>query len=180
MRIILRLTNPKGGDFMSYKNKFYNPILVAVTLATIFGTGLAVAETPLEGAWVVTSVTDADGNTNDNPQPALYVFTATHYSTMIALGEESRTRYEGDNLTDGEKVGAYDTFIANSCRYEVDGNKLKTRAFVAKDPNYMGDWPENESIYEFERDGEKLTIKNITFGGFTSTLRQVEGSPNPW
>ncbi len=99
---------------------------------------------------------------------------------MIAAAEEPRTRYEGEDLTNVEKVGAYNTFIANSGRYEIDGSTLKTRAFVAKDPNYMGDWPENETIYEFERDGDKLVIKNVTFGGFTSTLRQVEGSPNPW
>ena len=134
---------------MNYKTRFYNSLLAVVTLVMMFGTGLAVAKTPLEGAWIVTSSTDGDGNTNDDPQPALYVFTTTHYSVMIALGEESRSRYEGDDLADGEKVGAYDTFIANSGRYEVDGNTLKTRAYVAKDPNYMGNWPENETIYEF-------------------------------
>ncbi len=143
--------------------------------------GVAAAETPLEGAWIVTSWTDADGNTNDDPQPALYVFTSTHYSIMIAQGEEPRTGYEGDDITDGEKVGAYDTFIANSGRYEVDGNVLKTRAYVAKDPNYMGGWPENEATYEFELDGDSLMIKSLTFAiGFTITLRQVEGTPNPW
>ncbi len=139
------------------------------------------AHSPLEGAWIVTSWTDADGNTNDDPQPALYVFTPTHYSIMIAQGEEPRAGYEGDDMADNEKVGAYDSFIANSGRYEVDGNVLKTRAYVAKDPNYMGDWPENEATYEFAQDGEALTIKSLTFAiGFTITLRQVEGTPNPW
>ena len=58
---------------------------------------------------------------------------------------------------------------------------LKTRAYVAKDTNYMGGWPENEATYEFEQDGDSLTIKSLTFAiGFTSTLRQVEGTPNPW
>ncbi len=74
--MVLRLINPEGGGFMNYKNKFFNPILVAVTLVALFGTGLAMAETPLEGAWVVTSSTDTDGNTNDDPQPAVYIFTA--------------------------------------------------------------------------------------------------------
>jgi len=139
------------------------------------------AATSLEGAWVVTSWTDADGNTNDDPQPALYIFTATHYSIMIAQGDEPRSRWEGDDMTDGEKVGAYDTFVANSGRYEVEGNQLTTHAFVAKNPNYMGDWPENDATYEFERDGDKLMIKSLTFAiGSTSTFRQVEGSPNPW
>ena len=139
------------------------------------------AATSLEGAWVVTSWTDADGNTNDDPQPALYIFTATHYSIMIAQGDEPRAGYEGDDMTDAEKLGAYDTLIANAGRYEIDGNVLKTRAYVAKDTNYMGGWPENEATYEFERDGDSLTIKSLTFAiGFTSTLRQVEGTPNPW
>ena len=139
------------------------------------------AHSPLEGAWIVTSWTDADGNTNDDPQPALYVFTPTHYSIMIAQGEAPRAGYEGDDMADSQKIGAYDSFIANSGRYEVDGNILKTRAYVAKDPNYMGDWPENEATYEFDWDGEALTIKSLTFAiGFTITLRQVEGTPNPW
>ncbi len=139
------------------------------------------AATPLEGAWLVTSSTDADGNTNDDPQPALYIFTPTHYSIMIAQGDEPRAGYEGDDMTDAEKLGAYDTLIANTGRYEIDGNVLKTRAYVAKDTNYMGGWPDNEATFEFELDGDILTIKSLTIGiGFTSTLRQVEGSPNPW
>ncbi len=143
--------------------------------------GAAAAATSLEGAWVVTSWTDADGNTNDDPQPALYIFTATHYSIMIAQGDEPRAGYEGDDMSDAEKLGAYDTLIANAGRYEIDGNVLKTRAYVAKDTNYMGGWPENEATYEFELDGDSLTIKSLTFAiGFTNTLRQVEGTPNPW
>jgi len=143
--------------------------------------GAAAAATPLEGAWLVESWTDADGNTNDHPQPALYIFTPTHYSIMIAQGDEPRAGYEGDDMSDAEKLGAYDTLIANAGRYEIDGNVLKTRAYVAKDPNYMGGWPENEATYEFELDGGILTIKSLTFAiGFSSTLRQVEGTPNPW
>ena len=45
----------------------------------------------------------------------------------------------------------------------------------------MGDWPENEITYEFAVDGDALTIKNLVFGaGTETTLRQVEGTPNPW
>jgi uncharacterized protein (TIGR02246 family) len=143
--------------------------------------GAAAAATPLEGAWVVESWTDADGNTNDDPQPTLYIFTPTHYSIMIAQGDEPRAGYDGDDMSDAETLGAYNTLIANAGRYEIDGNVLKTRAYVAKDPNYMGDWPENETTYEFELDGDSLTIKSLTFAiDFTSTLRQVEGTPNPW
>jgi ketosteroid isomerase-like protein len=141
----------------------------------------ASASSPLEGAWIVTSWSDADGNVLDEPQPAIYVFTPTHYSIMIAQGTEPRATYEGDDMTDAQILEAYGTIVANAGRYEVDGNTLKTRAYVAKDPNYMGGWPENEVTYEFERDGDTLTIKNLVFdSGATGTFRQVEGTPNPW
>lgn len=136
---------------------------------------------PLEGAWIATSVTDAEGNTSNEPQPALYVFTPTHYSMMIATGSEPRAGYQGEEMTDAETLAAYDTFVANSGRYEIDGNILKTRAYVAKDPNYMGDWPENEVTFEFSVDGDTLTLTNQVFAaGTVTTLRQVEGTPNPW
>jgi len=64
---------------------------------------------PLEGAWIVTGWTDAEGNVQEEPQPALYVFTATHYSVMIATGSDQRATYQGDDMTDAEKLGAYDT-----------------------------------------------------------------------
>jgi hypothetical protein len=100
---------------------------------------------------------------------------------MIATGDDQRATYEGDDIGDAEKLAAYDTFVANSGRYEIEGNILKTRAYVAKDPNYMGGWPENEVNYEFERDGDTLTIRNLVFvAGGTGTFRQVEGTPNPW
>ena len=143
----------------------------------LFSDRAVLAETPLEGAWLATSYTDADGNTNDKPQPALYIFTATHYSIMIATGDEPRVRSEGEDITDAERVVAYQSFIANTGRYEVDGNTLKTRAFVAKSPNYMGDWPENERTVEFEVDGDQLTIKAETT---SRTFRQVEGSDALW
>jgi hypothetical protein len=37
-----------------------------------------------------------------------------------------------------------------------------------------------KATYEFSIDGDKLTIKNLTFAvDFTATLRQVENTPMP-
>lgn len=147
----------------------------------IWNSGAAPAGNPLEGAWISTSVTDPEGNTNEDPQPALFVFTPTHYSIMIATGGEQRATFEGDEMTDAEKLAAYDTIIANSGRYEIDGNVLKTRAYVAKNPNYMASWPENQATYEFAVDGDTLTLTNQGLAaGMVTRLRQVEGTPNPW
>ena len=99
---------------------------------------------------------------------------------MFINTPEPRPTYE-DDQTDEHKVIAYDGFTANTGRYEVDGSILKTRAFVAKDTNFMGGWPDTETNYEFAVDGDTLTIKSVTFPvPFEATLRQVEGSTAPW
>ncbi|MFV1986219.1 MAG: hypothetical protein ACC682_03005 [Gemmatimonadota bacterium] len=72
---------------------------------------------------------------------------------------------------------AYASFIANTGRYVVEGDQIKTRAYVAKDPNYMGDWPDNESTYTFRIDDEGML--HLTFGtgpgsGRTAILRPVD------
>lgn len=161
-----------------------NNFLVACGLSALlllFGISAAQAESPLQGGWIATSWTDAEGNTNDEPQPAIWVFTDTHYSMMIAASDEPRATYEGEDLTDAEKLVAYDTLIANSGRYTVDGNTLTTYAYVAKDPNYMSEFPENQSTYEFERDGDTLKIRSTDFGiDFATTLTRVENDSPDW
>jgi len=159
--------------------------ILAAALMAFATPAVAQESTPVDGAWVVTSWTNPDGTTLDQPQPGLFVFSQTHYSMMFALGAEPRARYEGEELTDEEMVTAYGTFVANSGRYEVSGNELTTRAYVAKDPNYMGDWPENAQTYTFEIDAEgmlHLTFSTDfgTLGGPTAILRQVDGQPAPW
>jgi ketosteroid isomerase-like protein len=181
---VIKVDGPDGAPVENVSRDFHlwkkqdGAWKVAVDIWNTASPAAAAAATPMQGAWIVTSWTDAEGITNDEPQPALYVFTPTHYSIMIAQSAEARTRFgDIDEPTDSEKVGAYDTFIANSGRYEMDGNTFKTRAFVAKNPNYMGDRWDNEEVYEIERDGDTVTIKNDRG---TGTFRQVEGTPNPW
>jgi hypothetical protein len=135
----------------------------------------------LQGAWVVTSW-EWDGEMVPEPQPGLIVFTGTHYSMMFVNGAEPRDRYAGEEMTDAEMVGAYETFTANSGRYEVSGNEFTTRAYVAKNPNYMGDWPENASTYTFRVEGETLHLNWPSDWPFAikGTFRKVEGEPAPF
>jgi len=138
------------------------------------------ADPALEGAWIMQHWINDDGSEVD-AQPGLFVFTGDHYSIMFVNTPEPRPMYVGDAQTDAEKLASYDSLTANAGRYEVAGNVLKTRAYVAKDNNYMGRWPDNEATYEFKVDGDTLTLKSISFPvPFTAVLRQVEGTPDPW
>ena len=165
---------------MNNKIRHANRVLAALVLLNVCCMGTALAETPLEGAWRVVKSENADGIVNEQPQPALFLFTSIHYSIQIATGNEPRAQSEGEQITDGEKLVAYDSFIANSGRYEMDGDTFKARAYVAKSPNYMGGWPDNEATYEFERDGDTLSIKGVGPANINFTLLRAEGNPVPW
>lgn len=141
-------------------------------------------EVVVEGAWLLASTTDTAGNVNEDPLPGLFVFTSTHYSIMYATGDGPRARYPGESPTDEERLAAYDTFIANTGSYHVDGDQLTFRAFVAKDPNYMAEWPEDATTVTIHLDGDTL---QWTWGdefapsiGQVFTFSRVEGMPAPW
>ena len=137
--------------------------------------------TPVEGAWVVTEWHSPDGEAMENTQPGLFVFTKTHYSVMFVLGGEPRAGYE-EEMSDEQIIEAYGSFVANSGRYEVEGDRITTRAYVAKDPNYMNGWPENQQTYEFRIDDEGML--HLSFGGgpgagMTAVARPVDDLPPP-
>lgn len=113
----------------------------------------------LAGAWIVTSWESSDGEVNSEPQRGLFVFTASgNYSMMYVFGSEPRPEYTGENLTDDEKLAAYDSFVANSGRYSVDGDQIIYEAYMAKDPNYMAAFEENATTVSFTLEGETLTL----------------------
>ncbi len=161
--------------------------MVSVVAAMVVTTAAWRANVPhssptLHGGWAATSWKVA-GATQSTPQPGLIVFTETHYSMMYVDIAEARARYTGDQMTDAEILAAYNTLTANSGRYEVSGNLLTTRAFVAKDPNYMGDWPENASVYNFRLEGDSVLHMEWPSDWpeqRSGTFRKVEGRPAPW
>ena len=127
------------------------------------------------GAWLLTGVTTADG-VEQMQHPGLWIYTSTHYSTMFVIGDEARGDSSEED-TDADKLAAYESFIANSGRYEIEGDQLTTHAYVAKFPNYMHAFPDNDVVYTFAVDGDMMTL--TTGGGTTITLRRVEGVAYP-
>jgi len=140
------------------------------------------AETPLDGAWIVSSWENLSGEAIADPQPGLFIFTSTNYSIMYVNTADERPQYDDDaGQTDEETLAAYESLTANSGGYEIDGNVFTTYAYVAKDNNFMGGFPENGTDYEFDRDGDNLTITTLTFAEeFTVVLERVEGADGPW
>lgn len=150
--------------------------LAAGFLATP-ATGIAQDESPVQGAWILTGLESADGTAVAPILPSLFLYTGTHYSTMYARGDEARADLS-DEPSDEEIVAAYGSFVANSGRYDIDGDQITTRAFVAKNPNYMHAWPDNaQQAYTFAVDGDQLVLNFED--GFKATFRRVEGVPLP-
>ncbi len=156
-------------------------IAVAIAILTVVAAGWRATpnqEAALQGAWVLTSVSDTSDNVISEPQPGLFVFTGTHYSMMFVNGADPREQFADEAArTDAEVVAAYNSVTANSGRYEVHGDTLTRRAYVAKNPNYMGGWPENETTVAFRIEGD--TLHWTWSDGEVFTLRRVEGEPVP-
>jgi len=165
---------------MSQRHKPCELLLAGLALCAVSLAGNAAAETPLEGAWRITKSESADGKLNESPQPALFIFTSSHYSIVIATGNEPRAESEGEQISAAEKLLAYDSFIANAGRYEMAGNTFRTRAYVAKSPDYMGGWPDHEQTYEFTLDGDTLIVSGVGPAAIEVTLARAEGDPVPW
>jgi hypothetical protein len=97
---------------------------------------------------------------------------------MYVPGSEPRPRYEGETQTDEETLSAYGSFIANSGRYTVEGNRITYEAYVAKDPNYMGDWnaqdPGNPVVLTYGISDGTLTLtwEEGLSPGMKATLRR--------
>jgi hypothetical protein len=65
-------------------------IIFTTVLCSFAFAGIAKAETPLEGAWLLTETQAADGIVDANPLPGLMIFTSTHYTITFATGEKPR------------------------------------------------------------------------------------------
>lgn len=123
---------------------------------------------PLVGAWRVSEMTTTfpdSSYTITDPQPGLYLFTATHYSMMYVPSDQPRPLDAGDvpmlgsiTPTDAEKVASWNTFIANSGGYELSGATLTTRPMVAKSANLMASGGPLPMTYEVMGDTLYVTF----------------------
>ncbi|MEN8374309.1 MAG: lipocalin-like domain-containing protein [Gemmatimonadota bacterium] len=169
---------------MSLRNNAALPLAALAVLALVAAPGQSVAQDDamaedqsVEGAWVVTNWEGPEESYE--AQPGMFIFTGTHYAIMYVNASEARGGYDAEaGMTDEERTHAYQTLVANAGRYSVEGDQLTTIAYVAKDMNYMGDFPGNAQPYTIHFAGDVLHISygEDTFrAGWTATLQKVEG-----
>jgi len=116
----------------------------------------ATSASPLEGAWVVTSMQSSDGVAIDPAGPGQFIFLDGRYSAVYTVGvTERRKSVKAFDPTEEEMVEQYDTIIVNSGTYQVEGNELTLRPLVAKSPGFIG----GSSMMEFSVNGDTLTTK---------------------
>lgn len=133
---------------------------------------------PLKGAWVLNRIDPADGEVAENPGRGLLLLTDTHYSHMGAASASTRAELP-EEPTDAEKARAFETFrYANSGPYEVRGDTITLRPYVAKYPYRMKDFPNHTFNLTYRLAGDTLQL--TTPGGTSLFFRQVDDRPRSY
>lgn len=156
--------------------------LVALSLsAALPASTPAQEDSPLNGAWMLVEVRPAGEETVTDHEPGLFLFTETHYSMMAVTADSARADLP-EEPSDAELAAAFGPFFANSGRYEIHGDTLTRRAYVAKVPNYMHAFPDNAESLRFRVEGDRLYVSDLEFPeeGFEATFRRVEGTEPPY
>ena|ERR1051326_2159052 len=125
------------------------PGLGPILLATAFSSAFA-ADSPLVGAWQLDPA--------QSGQAALYLFTSTHYSMMLASTDRPDIA-DVSKATADELRAMWGPMLANAGTYEVSGDLITIHPLVAKVPVVMK--PGANEVYRFRIDGKTLTLRQV-------------------
>jgi hypothetical protein len=118
-------------------------------IAAAFGPAFA-ADSPLVGAWQL--------DAGQPPQVALYLFTATRYSMVLAAANRPDIA-DTNKATADELRAVWGPLIANAGTYEISGDLITIHPLVAKIPVVMK--PGASEVYRFRIEGKTLTLKPV-------------------
>ena len=119
------------------------------------------------GGWIITRWTSADGAVNDDPERGLMIFTRSGQYSMTYVNQNEPRALLPAEPTDADRVAAFVPFIANAGRYRIEGGNLIYEAWVAKNPNYMQRWDDDEG-------GNEIVVK-MNLEDHILTLEWVDG-----
>ena len=120
-------------------------IMLACTLVTAFA-----ADSPLVGAWQLDS--------GQSTQAALYLFTPTRYSMVLAATDRLDIA-DTSKATADELRAVWGPLLANAGTYEISGDLITIHPLVAKLPVVMK--PGANEIYRFSIEGKTLTLRQV-------------------
>ena len=132
--------------------------------ATFLLAGCATPQSQLIGTWRIIETTVNDGTiaaTNSSPEPGIYIFTSSHFSNMLILGDVPRSAFSSSSAPE-ERLAAYDVFIADAGTYEATDKEFYTHNIIAKVPNVMPPYNgESFLTYRYKFDSSNLIITLI-------------------
>ena len=120
-------------------------ILLAGAAVTAFA-----ADSPLVGAWQL----DAE----QSAQAALYLFTPTRYSMVLAATDRPDIA-DMSKATADELRAIWGPLLANAGTYEIAGDLITIHPLVAKIPVVMK--PGATEVYQFRIEGKTLTLRQV-------------------
>ena len=123
--------------------------IVPILVATAFRTACA-ADSQLVGAWQL--------DPGQSGQAALYLFTATRYSMVLAATDRPDSA-DMSKATADELRASWGPLLANAGTYEISGDLITIHPLVAKIPVVMKAGA-NE-VYRFRIEGKTLTLKQV-------------------
>jgi len=121
------------------------PILLATASSTAFA-----ADSPLVGAWQL--------DPGQAGQAALYLFTPTRYSMVLAATDRPDIA-DMTKATADELRAVWGPLLANAGTYEVSGDLITIHPLVAKIPIVMKVGA-NE-VYRFRIEGKTMTLRQV-------------------
>jgi len=108
------------------------------------------SDSPLVGAWQLDSEQSA--------QAALYLFTPTHYSMVLAAMNRPDIA-DTSKATADELRAIWGPLLANAGTYELSGDLITIHPLVAKIPVVMK--PGANEVYRFRIEGKTLTLRQV-------------------
>jgi hypothetical protein len=124
-------------------------IVGLILLAGAFVTAFA-ADSPLVGAWQIDS--------GQSSQTALYLFTPTRYSMVLAATNRPDIA-DTSKATADELRALWGPLVANAGTYEISGDLITIHPLVAKIPVVMK--PGASEVYQFRIEGKTLTLRQV-------------------
>jgi hypothetical protein len=124
--------------------------MVIVGLILLAGASAFAANTPLVGAWRLDS--------EQSSQVALYLFTPTRYSMVLAATNRPDIA-DTSKATADELRALWGPLVANAGTYEISGDLITTHPLVAKIPVVMK--PGANEVYQFRIEGKTLTLRQV-------------------